>query len=453
MNMHFSIRLSSLILFCLAFAGLAAAQQTAPKIDDLAAQAASVTEFDVNGLKVLVKRRATVPTVAAGLFIRGGARNVDAKTAGIENLMLTSATEAGKNYPRQTVRRELARTGSSIGASAGNDYSVVTLASTRQNFDQMWDIFADVTMNPAFDPADVTRVRDQILTGIRAQDITPDAALNALEQRVIYAGHPYGNDVTGTAETLSGFTPQQLRDYHKKVMQTSQLLLVVVGDVDPDQIKARVAASFGKLPRGTYKETAMPAIEFSKPSLDIVPRSIGTNYVQGDFNAPSLNSPDYYAMRVAMMILQEMVFQEVRQRRQLSYAPNAELGNLAANTANIYVTAVDANQAVKVMLAQIDQLKNNTFEDDRIEGMTGQFLTTYYLKQQTNAAQAGDLARYELIGGGWRNSFQFLSQINAVTPSDIRNVANKYMKNIRFIVIGNPNAIDRSIFVPQAAAE
>jgi predicted Zn-dependent peptidase len=453
MNMHFSNRLSTLILFCLAFAGLAAAQQTAPKIDDLEAQAASVTEFDVNGLKVLVKRRATVPTVAAGLFIRGGARNIDAKTAGIENLMLTAATEAGKKYPRQTVRRELARTGSSIGASAGNDYSVATIASTRQNFDQMWDIFADVLMNPAFDPADVNRVRDQILTGIRAQEITPDAALNALEQRVIYAGHPYGHDVTGTAETLSSFTPQQLRDYHNKVMQTSQLLLVVVGDVDPDQIKARVAATFGKLPRGTYKETQMPAIEFSKPSLDIVPRNIGTNYVQGDFNAPSLNSPDYYAMRVAMMILQEMVFQEVRVRRQLSYAPNAELGGLAANTANIYVTAVDANQAVKVMLDQIDQLRTNRIDDDRIEGMTGQFLTTYYLKQQTNAAQAGDLARYELIGGGWRNSFQFLSRINAVTPDDIRTVANKYMKNLRFVVIGNPNAIDRSIFVPQAAAE
>lgn len=451
--MNFSKRIYLFLLLLAVSAGGAFAQQIAPKIDDLAAQASAVTEFDVNGLKVLVKRRATVPTVAAGLFIRGGARNVTDKTAGIENLMLTSAIEAGKKYPRQTVRRELARTGSAIGASAGNDYSVVTLASTRENFNQTWDIFADVLMNPAFDPADVARVRDQILTGIRAQDITPDAALNALEQRVIYARHPYGNDVTGTAETLAGFTPQQLRDYQKQVMQTSQLLLVVVGDVDPDQMKARVAASFGTLPRGNFKETPMPSIEFSKPSLDIVPRTIGTNYVQGDFNAPSLGSPDYYAMRVAMTILQELVFQEVRVRRQLSYAPNAELGSSAANTANIYVTAVDANQAVKVMLDQIDLLKTRNIDEDRIQGMTGQFLTTYYLKQQTNAAQAGDLARYELIGGGWRNSFQFLNRVNAVTAPDIRTVANKYMKNIRFIVIGNPNAIDRSVFIPQAAAE
>ena len=82
------------------------------KLADFAAQAAQVTEFDVNGLKVIVKRRASAPTVAGGLFIRGGARNVDEKTAGIENLMLTTAVEAGQKMPRATVRRELSRLGS-----------------------------------------------------------------------------------------------------------------------------------------------------------------------------------------------------------------------------------------------------------------------------------------------------------------------------------------------------
>src|SRR5262245_45487733 len=47
-----------------------------------------VTEFDVNGLKVLVKRREGSQTVAAALFIRGGARNITADNAGVETLML-----------------------------------------------------------------------------------------------------------------------------------------------------------------------------------------------------------------------------------------------------------------------------------------------------------------------------------------------------------------------------
>jgi zinc protease len=211
--------LAALIL--LTFTGLSIAQSG--KIANIAEQAASVTEFDVNGLKVLVKRRPSAPTVAAGLFIRGGARNITDKTAGIENLMLNAALEGGKKFPRQVLRRDLARTGSTMGASTGEDYSAVSLASTRGNFDQMWNLFTDVLLEPTFAADDVQRIKQQIITGLRESETSPDAALDALQDKVIYAGHPYSSDVTGTIATISTFTPEQLRAYHQKVMSTSQL--------------------------------------------------------------------------------------------------------------------------------------------------------------------------------------------------------------------------------------
>jgi predicted Zn-dependent peptidase len=302
-------------------------------------------------------------------------------------------------------------------------------------------------VNPAFLQEDVERVRGQILAGLREAQTSPDSALQSLQERVIYAGHPYANDVTGTVGTIGAFTAADLRAYHKNLMQTSRLLLVVVGDIDPNELRTRVASSFGKLPRGEYKEQPLPVLDFSKGTLDITPRTIQTNYVQGIFAAPSLSNPDYFAMRVAATILQQMVYEEVRVKRQLSYAPSADLNNFGANTANIYVTAVDANQAVKVMLDQIEQLKNNEINQEAIDGMAGQFLTNYYLGQETNAAQAGELARYELIGGGWRNTFEFLNRIREVRSADVQAVVRKYMKNIRFVVIGNPQAVDKNVFI------
>jgi zinc protease len=438
--------ITSLFILLLTFTAFCFGQTG--KIENINEQAASVTEFDVNGLKVLIKRRPSAPTVAGGLFIRGGVRNIDSKTAGIENLMLNASIEGGKKFPKQLLRRELARTGSTIGAAANQDYSAVSLATTRENFDKVWDMFTDVVLNPPFLSADVTRVKQQVLTGLREAETSPDQALESLQDRVVYAGHPYANDVTGTIATVESFTPADLAAYHTKMMQTSRLLLVIVGDLDPNDFKARVAATFGKLPRGDYKETQLPSLDFSKPSVDVSSRAIPTNYVEGVFGAPSLTSPDYYPMRVAMTILQEMVYQEVRVKRNLSYAPSADMNTFATNTANIYVTAVDANQAVTVMLNQIGDLKTQLVQDDRLSGLAGQFLTAYYLRQETNAAQAGELAKYELLGGGWRNSFEFLNRIREVKPEDIRTVANKYIKNIRFVVVGNPAAVNKSVFVP-----
>ncbi len=417
---------------------------------DVADQVALVTEFEINGLKVLIKRRPNTPTVAAGLFFRGGARNIDDKNSGIENLTLEVAAEGSKKFPREILRRELSATGSSIGASSTYDYSVLSLASTLKDFDRSWDIFTDIARNPAFDPSDIDRVQKRILSGLKEEETDNDNFLNVLQNRIIYANHPYSNNVTGSIATVGKFRSSDLIEYHKNLMHTSRLLLVVVGDLDPGLMRTKIAGSFGTLPKGSYRETPYPKLDFSRGTLDVTPRSsLPTNYIRGIFNAPSLNNPDYYPMQVATTILNSRLFQEVRIKRQLSYAPSATLDSLSANSANIYVTAVDANQTVAVMLDVIKSLKQEPVRQEEIDGMAGQFLTNYYLKQETNAAQAHELAKYELVGGGWRNAFEFLNRLRSVTSDDVQAVSQKYMRNIRFVVIGNPVAIEKDIFLRQ----
>src|SRR5687767_15650304 len=90
----------------------------------VAKQAALVNEFEVNGLKVLVKRREGSLTVAAGLFIKGGSRNITADNAGIEALMLDAATEASAAFPRDRMRDDQSRMGTVISSSVSYDYSV-----------------------------------------------------------------------------------------------------------------------------------------------------------------------------------------------------------------------------------------------------------------------------------------------------------------------------------------
>ncbi len=180
----------------LTFTSVKFAQTSRASIAD---QAALVTEFDVNGLKVLVKRRQNSPTVAAGLFIRGGARNVTDKNSGIENLMLSAATEGSKKFPREALRRELSRTGSNVGSGVSSDYSVLSLASTRQNFDRSWEVFTDIALNPAFTAENLTLARERILTALREEETDNDNFLQVLQDRIIYANHPYSNNVRGNS--------------------------------------------------------------------------------------------------------------------------------------------------------------------------------------------------------------------------------------------------------------
>jgi zinc protease len=426
----------------------AQAQQSIQSV--VAKQAALVSEFEVNGLKVLLKRREGSLTVAAGLFIRGGAANINAQNAGIETLMLNAATEASANFPRAKMRTELSRMGTVIGSSSNNDYSVLSLATTRMHFEQSWQIFTDVVLRPSFTKEDVGLVQQRQIVSLSDDTDNPDVYLQKLQERVAYAGHPYLNNTSGTVETVAKLTPEDLRQYHAKLMETSRLLLVIVGDLNPGDVRELVASSFGKLPRGNYKPETMPALAFDKSSVEVTARELPTNYIQGLFTAPSLTSPDIYAMRIASSLLRDRVFEEVRVKRNLSYAPDAFLRTQAANVGGLYVTAVDANQSIRVMLSEIARLQTEPVSADDIHSVIAQYLTTYYLGQETNAAQAGELAQYELIGGGWRNSVDFLERLTAVTPADIQRVSQKYMKNIRFVVLGNPRSVDAGVFTGAA---
>jgi zinc protease len=289
----------------------------------------------------------------------------------------------------------------------------------------------------------------------------PDTYLQRLQERVAYVGHPYLNRAEGTAESVGRLTAQDLQNYHQKVMETSRLLLVIVGDLDATQLKARIAAAFGKLPRGNYKAEPIPQLAFDKSTVEVTARVLPTNYVQGIFGAPPLNSPDVYPMRIASSMLAQRVLEEVRFRRNLSYAPDAFLRSQGANVGGIYVSAVDANQAVQVMLYEIGRLQRGktlkagpddsgpvegAIDQEDIKASVAGYLTNYYLGQETNAAQAGDLAQAELIGGGWRNSVEFINRLRAVTPADVQRVAQKYMRNIRFVVLGDPKAVNVNVF-------
>jgi zinc protease len=456
-------RLFALALLLLSLGGTAAAQSgAAPAAQANSARAVAaageagdlqklVTEFETaNGLKVLVKRREGSQSVVIGLFFRGGARNVTAENAGVESLMLDVATEASQNFPLEKMRRELSRTGTNLSFGINYDYSVLTLGSTRRYFDRSWEVFADSALRPSFTAEDFQRVKNRTLVSLSDDEDTPDSFLQVLQSRAAYAGHPYLNDPRGRVDSVSKLTLEDVRRFHQQMMQTSRLLLVVVGDVDPQDIRRKVESSFGKLPRGDYKPAPPPQLSYEAPTVAVTAREIPTNYVSGVFAAPPMTSDDIYPMRVASSILQNRVYIEVRVRRNLSYAPDATLGSQAANTGGIYVTAVDANQAVRVMLDEIRRLQTQEISTDEIKATAQQFLTRYYLGQETNAAQAGELAQFELIGGGWRNSADFIERLRAVTPADVKRVANTYMRNLQFVVIGNPQQIDKGVFTHQA---
>jgi zinc protease len=437
----------------LAFAWPAAAQSSAIQAlggsQAPAANASRITELDVNGFKVIVKRRPASDTVAVGLFVRGGAANITDASAGIESLLLTVATEGSARFPRSQMNAALTSMGSSISSGSTNDYSVLSVACTRAAFDRSWEIFADAALHPLLLPADVERDRAMLIAAARTKLETPEPFLDELVRRAVFAGQPYRNDPNGTPESLARITVDDLHAYHKQIMQRSRLLLVIVGDLDPAALRPRIEATFGALPPGEQSSAAAPLLSFDKPAVQVTERALPSTYFQGIFAGPQFKSPDTDALAIAMAILQDRVFNMVRVRNALAYDPAAIHSESAASYGTLSASSTDVNRAAQLMLGEVSIMKKELVGADDLSGAVAQFATQYYIQNQTNASQAARIALYELIGGGWRNGESRMDRLRAVTPADVQRVARQYMHDFQFVVLGDASHVNKDIFITQ----
>ncbi|HEX9005250.1 MAG TPA: pitrilysin family protein [Blastocatellia bacterium] len=413
------------------------------------ASADSTSEFvTANGLKTIHREVKANEVVAVQIYFRGGSRNITEKNAGIENLMFDVAQQGTKNFSKSVINRELARTGTIIDSAGGYDFSVMAMRCVRKNFDRSLELLADMILNPLFDEKELALVKDQTINGLRQQNDSPESTVAILSNKLLYSAHPYFNSPDGTVESVSSLTAADLKAHHAKILGTGRMLVVVVGSITLPEIKQKLEASFGKIPQGDFKNEMVPAFaKASAPEFELVNRPVATNYVRGTFAAPPLDSPDYPAFSVAVDILGQLFFQEVRVRRNLSYGADATLLSNRANSAYLSVTTQKPNETIQVMFDQIEFLKRQTIREEGLKAIVSGFLTKYYTKLETNDAQAARLAEYELLGGGWRRLLSWIDEVNKVKPEDINRVSRAYLKNFHFAVAGNPKEFDKDLFL------
>jgi zinc protease len=258
-------------------------------------------------------------------------------------------------------------------------------------------------------------------------------------------GHAYAAIPRGTVASLTGIQRQALADWHTKRMTKENLLIVVVGNVSRADLTQKIQAAFGSLPATGGRATAVRAITSVTPDVVLVQRQLPTNYITGYFAAPSLADPDYPAFRAAIDMLGDRLFTEVRTKRNMTYAVGAGLETRAANRGRLYVTAVDPDTTVKVIFATVKQLQQGPIPPADVAENLNASLTAYLMGQETNMGQAAALGLWELSGGGWENYARFIANYKRVTAADIQRVAKRYMQHGRFVVIGDPNKVTKTL--------
>jgi len=405
----------------------------------------TTTSFEVNGVKVILRRNTANDVIAANVYLLGGTQQLTPATQGIESLLLRASERGTKRYPGDKVRQALVKSGCSINVAPADDWTIFGFTCIRASFDSTWNVLADRLMEPTLDSAEVELVRARMLSGVRGEATTPDPLLNRLADSLAYVGQSYGFSPDGTEASLQSITLGQLRRYQETQTVASRLLVVVVGNVERSRVEALVKNTLGGLPRGTYVWSPPGVSRSTGRALVTREMALPTNYLLGYYAGPPARNPDYQALRIAAAVLSGRFFTEIRSRRNLSYEVDAPFVERAVASGGVYVTTVDPKTTLMIMREEINRLQRELLDRDGLQRLVQQFLTEYFLRNETNGDQETFLARAQIYQGDYRVANHFVDDLRRVQPEDVRRVAIAYMHDFRFVYLGKLDALPRDL--------
>jgi zinc protease len=215
------------------------------------------------------------------------------------------------------------------------------------------------------------------------------------------------------------------------------MLVVIVGNVPRDRVERLINRTLAKLPAGTYT-WKLPETPPPRPAgFALESRPLPTNYILGYYAGPPAGSKDYQPLRIAAAVLSGQLFAEIRSRRNLTYAVDAPFVERAIAAGGLYVTTVSPDTTLALMRQQVSALQQGTIDREALERLVQQFITEYFLNNETNAEQANFLARAQLYRGDFRVADLFVDELREVSPEDVQRVARQYMRNVRFAYVGD----------------
>ena len=150
------------------------------------------------------------------------------------------------------VAGEFAALGASVNAFTSYDMTAYYFACT-QNFDACLRLLLEFVSTPYFTQESVERERGIIQQEIDMNLDSPDSVIFDRLMEITYANHPVRVPILGTGESIREITPEILNTCHRAFYHPGNMLLCVIGDVDPEAVTAAAREVLPDTPRPEAK--------------------------------------------------------------------------------------------------------------------------------------------------------------------------------------------------------
>lgn len=409
-----------------------------------------------NGLELVVVPDTRLPLVSYRLALRTGDAHDPDGLPGLTDLLTGLLPEGTETYSSREIADLVANMGATLSAGANSDYTTVAASSLKTFHNQIFDLLADIVLNPSFPENEVKLIKENTRESLRQQRAQPSFLATEMVSRIIFGQHPYSH-VAPTIESLEATTRAKLVDFHRAQFVPNNSVLIVAGDVDPDELIKRAESLLSDWRPAELEPENFPAPPTrSSRSAYIVdrPGSAQSNIVIANGGSIARTSPDYFPMLLMHTVLganaSSRLFMNLREDKGYTYGAYSSL-DARRGTGSFRVSAEVrtpvTEESLKEFFLELDRIRNEPVSEKEIDDAKSYLAGVFPIRLETQEGLIEQIVQIKMLGLPDDYLQTYRQQVQDVRVEEVQRVANRYIRpdEAAIIIVGDGAEISRQV--------
>ncbi len=383
-----------------------------------------------NGVRIATASMPYMKTVTVGLWAGVGGRHETAKQSGIAHFIEHLLFKGTARRNARQITEAIEGLGGYINAFTSEDHTCYYAKAGAQHLPTVCEVLADMYLESAFPPAEIERERDVIHEEILMYRDQPAQHAQELLTESMWPGHPLGRPLTGTSETVSSFTRDELVDFQRQNYCGRTTIAAVAGRCTHEEVVEAFAPLLSRLPGGRTPRFLRAPREVGPARLNLHTNDTEQTHVALGFHAFGRQDDRRFALKILSVILGEnmssRLFQKLRERHGYCYSIQSSTVTLDdAGAISIYagIDHSKLERAVKMILHELEIICHKAPTKSELQKAKDYTIGQTLMGLESTTNQMMWVGESILGYGVIHDPSEIETKIQAVKPEDIQRCA------------------------------
>ena len=393
-------------------------------------------------------------SVSFGIWVAVGSRDETRPLSGVSHFLEHLLFKGTHRRSALDISAAIEAVGGETNAFTTKEYTCYYARVLDADLPLAIDVVCDLVADSLLLPEDVETERAVILEEIAMHDDEPSDEVHDLFAEVLYGEHPLGRLISGTAQSISPMTPRQIHNFYERRYVAPAIVVSAAGNLDHTLVVKQVREAFARTDRlaGSGEPAVRRGHDGPAPRLRrgrVMARDKDTEQAHLVLGTPALARDDdrRFALNVLNNALgggmSSRLFQEIRERRGLAYSVYSFTSQYAdSGFFGVYAGCAPGkvDEVLRITRDEVGRVAAHGLADEEIMRGKGMLKGSLVLGLEDTGSRMSRLGKGELLYDELLTVDEILDRVDAVTPDDIREVAQAVLSGGPSLAVIGPFA-------------